>query len=698
MAACASMASAQAAWTLGSPSTLVAKLQGRPRLVERLTSLGYEVWHFGDSWVRLSCVDDRVVGWWNADGALKAELRPRADTTRERAFAVGSTRDDVTRLQGTPTAVEARPELTLLLLRYGTSVVRVSGRDARVMSWEDPGGILRTRPRDVLARDEAPRAPDSGVSAPSDHATRQPTSPPSLSAHVQLAGANGVGVVEAESRAALEVAIWNAGPGTAYGVTVTATTERPTLGLDVGRGERADSIPAGRSATLRVAVATSDALRDGEVAFRVSASEQQGYDLASAARVVLRTRALRPPRLELEGVGVRDQSGNGRIEPREIVDITARVANRGTGSARDVRVTIVAGDDVQLTPESAREVTLGVVRAGETRDVRFSAFTRAGATGFPVSLAVREARPRFDTLIVLPLALDRPLAAMPTLAVRGRDAGASVAPPPLVVDVDTGIPRAPARPNAVAVVLGVERYERAPAVPFARHDAAVFRDYARRIFGIGDDASRLYFRTDDEVTGGELRKVFGDGGWLARRVTPETDVIVYWAGHGQSDLRTRAAYLLPNDADPNYPAQTGLALTELYDRLATLHARSVVVFLDACFSGGMREGGALLSGARGVVVSLEHPALRSETMAVFSAATGEQVASAWPEQQHGVFTYWLLKGLRGEADADGDGALSVDELDRFVRTNVPRSAAMLDREQTPQAVARDRTRTLVLLR
>jgi uncharacterized caspase-like protein len=175
-------------------------------------------------------------------------------------------------------------------------------------------------------------------------------------------------------------------------------------------------------------------------------------------------------------------------------------------------------------------------------------------------------------------------------------------------------------------------------------------------------------------------------------------VIVYWSGHGQTDLRTKAAFLLPNDADPNYPAQTGLALAELYERLAALKARSVVVFIDACFSGSTREGSALLAGARGVVVSVEHPALRSETMAVFSAATGEQVASAWPERQHGVFTYWLLKGLRGEADADADGAVTVDELDRYVRATVSRSAAALDREQTPQVVARDKTWTLVRLR
>lgn len=697
------LASAQVKWTLGSPSPTVLKIQGRPLLVERLESLGYELWRYGESWVRLSSVDGSVVGWRNASGALKVAWPAGGDTTSEGTFTSGSSRDDVLRLHGTPTAVEPRPASGVVVLRFGTSFVSVSGRDGRVVSWQDPQGTLRTRRSGGRASERAQRdAPrsDGASPMPQDLAGGFSSAPPSLAVRAALAGARTDDdvVIDAESRGALDVTVWNDGPGMAYGVMVTASMEQPGLGIDLGNGGQADSIPPGRGVTLRVAVATSDRLRDGAVAFRVEARDRAGRASAIAPHLVVRTRAPRSPALVLEGIGVRDQSGNGRIEPREIVDVTARIGNRGAGTARDLRIAVLGGRLVQLTPESARDAALGDLPAGESRDVRFSAFTSAGATAFPVTLDVREARPRFDTVFTLPLALDQPVASLPTLQVRGRSAALGVLPAPLVVDVDTGITRAPARPLSVAVVLGVERYERVPPAAFARHDASVFREYAQQVFGIGDDPSRLYFRTDDEVTGGELRKLFADGGWLSRRVTAETDLVVYWAGHGQTDLQTRTAYLLPNDADPNYPAQTGLALTELYHRLAALKARSVVVFIDACFSGSTREGAALLAGARGAVVSVEHPALRSATMAVFSAATGEQVANAWPAQQHGVFTYWLLKGLRGDADTDADGVIRVDELDRFVRGRVVQSAAGLDREQTPQVVARDKAWAVVRLR
>ncbi|MBI3568247.1 MAG: hypothetical protein HY084_08625, partial [Gemmatimonadetes bacterium] len=541
---------AQRHWTLGSPSTLVERLQGQPRFVERLTSLGYEVWHFDGGWVRLSTADDRVAGWSNA-GTLKVEWRAGADTTAARTFTVGSTRDDVVRLEGTPNVVLRHPESGELLLRFGQASVRIGESDGRVRAWDDPAHALHARAQSVAQA----RAP------------RRPVAPASLSATVSFADDGDDGVLDAEERATVTAVVRNDGPGTAYGASIVVTAGGAAL--SVVSATRADSIRAGRTATLSAVVVGSPVLRDGELTLEVGVREDDGFDLDPPARVVVRTRATRAPRFVLDGIGIADQSGNGRIEPREIVDVTARVANRGAGDARDVHVTVVPGDGVVLTPETAREVNLGALHPGETRDVRFTAFSTSRAEGFPVSLVIREARERFGATLPLPLALDRPIASVPELVVRGHEAP-RIAPAPLVADVDTGIPRGMVRRNVVAVVLGAERYEHAPAVPFARRDASVFREYASRLFGIGDDADRLFFRTDDELTGGELRKAFAAGGWLSRRVDAGTDVIVYFAGHGVADLKTHAPYLLPNDADPNFPAQTGYALAELYERLAAL--------------------------------------------------------------------------------------------------------------------------------
>jgi hypothetical protein len=491
------------------------------------------------------------------------------------------------------------------------------------------------------------------------------------------------------------VTVRNRGRGTAYALSLVLATP-DARGVEFGGGARLDSLAPGQTATLKVRLAAPSTLREGRLIIDVRLREGNGFDLDPSPRLEITTRGFRPPRFVLEGVVVNDQSGDGRIAPREIVELRVRVANRGAGEAREVRASLRLAPDVFLTPESPTTVAFGLMRPGDVRDVVVSAFTNSRAKDFGVALVLREARSRFDTVLALPLALDKPIASSQVIVERTRPTE-SAAPPPLVVDVDTGIPRARvANPRAVAVVLGVERYERLPGVSFAARDAAVFREYAVRTFGVRDDPEHLYYGLNADVTGTALRKLFGADGWLGRRVTPETDVIVYWAGHGGPDLKTRAPYLLPSDADANYPLQTGYSLRELYERLAALNARSVTVFLDACFSGWTRDAGQLLVGARDVGVSIENPVLTNDRMSVFAASAGNQVSSAWPAMRHGLFTYFLLKGLRGAAESDGAAGVTVGELDAYLRREVPPQAGRLDREQRPQLTSVKTDRILVV--
>ena len=107
------------------------------------------------------------------------------------------------------------------------------------------------------------------------------------------------------------------------------------------------------------------------------------------------------------------------------------------------------------------------------------------------------------------------------------------------------------------------------------------------------------------------------------------------------DLKEKSPYLIPSDGDANYPTQTGFSLHILYEELAKLNVRSITVFLDACFSGGTREQTMLLADARLLRIKIDHPALLSEKLVVFSAASGDQISSGYPNRQHGLFTYYL---------------------------------------------------------
>jgi len=268
--------------------------------------------------------------------------------------------------------------------------------------------------------------------------------------------------------------------------------------------------------------------------------------------------------------------------------------------------------------------------------------------------------------------------------------------PMLSIDVEKDIPTVSGtNENAIAIILGVEKYRSIQNVPFAKRDAHWFKEYAVNLFGVPENKNNLYFKTDAEVTKAEFEKLFSDNGWLSRRVNKNSDIYIYYAGHGGPDINDKTPYLIPYDGDPNYPTQTGFPVNRLYEELAKLDVHSITVFIDACFSGGTRENKMIFADARPVHITVENPAVLSEVLTVFTASSGDQISSSYPEKNHGLFTYYLLKGFKGEGDLNNDNQITVEEMETYLQTNVSRTAGMLDREQTPQVIGIDKAKILV---
>ena len=238
------------------------------------------------------------------------------------------------------------------------------------------------------------------------------------------------------------------------------------------------------------------------------------------------------------------------------------------------------------------------------------------------------------------------------------------------------------RPDGLAVIIGIEKYRYAPEVTFAERDAGAFYNTTTKLLGISEH--NIYYITNENATKGEFEKLFGKDGWLSKRVSPESEIFIYYSGHGSPDIKTKEAYLIPYDIDPNY-ANKGYSLNMLYENLHSLNARSTTVILDACFIGQSREKETLLVDARPVVPVIASPLAYSK-ITVFSATEENQISSGYPEHRHGLFTYFFLKGLQGNADKNGDDSINVNELDYYLKSNVPKIAGQMDREQTPQII------------
>lgn len=241
-------------------------------------------------------------------------------------------------------------------------------------------------------------------------------------------------------------------------------------------------------------------------------------------------------------------------------------------------------------------------------------------------------------------------------------------------DVDRDIPEnKPESTNKLVLIIANENYDNVAKVDAAYHDGKRFHDYCVKTLGIPENNVSF----SPNVSLGKMRSEIRQLENAVASFGEPVDVIVYYAGHGMPDNATKDAYLLPVDGDPQLPSETGLSLDSFYKRLSEMNARSVSVFLDACFSGARRDG-EMLTSARAVVIQPKTAAPKGN-MFILSAACGQETALPYVEKNHGMFTYYLLKKLQ-----ESKGNATLKEIADYVKANVSRQSALVNKKnQTP---------------
>ena len=248
--------------------------------------------------------------------------------------------------------------------------------------------------------------------------------------------------------------------------------------------------------------------------------------------------------------------------------------------------------------------------------------------------------------------------------------------------------RQPAR-DAVAIIIGIADYKTLPRAEYANDDARVFYDYAIRALGVKPENIKLLVDQDAEEV--EIIKAFKS--WLPNRAKSTTDVYVYYSGHGLPTQDGQGLYLLPPRADRDFISRTAIQFQEINADLQAAKPKSVTIFMDACYSGQTRSGETLVANARPVTLKAEKK-LFPDNFTVISASQANQISSSSPDLKHGIFSYYLMKGMEGDADTNKDGKITLGEMQTYLVENVGRQAGMMSRKQEPQLIG-DANKTLV---
>ena len=234
--------------------------------------------------------------------------------------------------------------------------------------------------------------------------------------------------------------------------------------------------------------------------------------------------------------------------------------------------------------------------------------------------------------------------------------------------------------NKVALIIGIENYKKSVKADFANLDAKYFYEYVRKGFGVKKENIKLLLNEDANLIDSIsiLKK------WLPGKIkSNQSELIVFFAGHGLASSDGKELYLLPQDSDPDLLSRTALSRTEIFDTIIKLKPKSVTMFLDTCYSGISRDEETLLASARPIRIIAEEQEGIPDNFTIFTASQLDQISSGLNEAKHGIFSYYLMKGLEGKADSNNDKKITNGELLAYMDENISQKASELGRQQNP---------------
>lgn len=235
----------------------------------------------------------------------------------------------------------------------------------------------------------------------------------------------------------------------------------------------------------------------------------------------------------------------------------------------------------------------------------------------------------------------------------------------------------PSRRNVWAVVVGINDYPHLPKLKYAVNDAKAFRRLLVEKNLV--PAENITVLLNEQATLRKLRSALGTG--LKGAAGSDDMVIIFYAGHGATERDAMSVdgdglekYILTYDTDPSDLFSTALPMRDLALIFNRIRSERLIFIADACYSGASGGRTVSVTGLRANIAdSFLDRIAAGRGKVIITASAANEVSVERDELQHGVFTYFLLEGMKGAADTDGDGLVTVDEAYRYVSDRVPQA-------------------------
>lgn len=481
--------------------------------------------------------------------------------------------------------------------------------------------------------------------------------------------------LDANEQCSIKFWIRNNGKGVARNCEVRVRMSGSTKGVTC-RNVSLPAITPGQLYETAVPVSSSIDTQKGTIKFTIEVYEPNGWGIAPFD-ITVATKAYDPPLLQV--VDYKVASNSGKIRKMEPFTLTFNLQNTKYGDAEDVKVKISLPSNVYVMDGNA-ELSYPLIKSGEVKPIQLvlAANNNYSTQNIPITISIKEKYGKFAENKQLDIALNQTTSSSINIAAKDEPQleRKEIQLALLKSGVDLNIPISNAtNPNTFAVIIANENYEQVAKVPYAINDGNIFKQYCEKTLGI--PATNIHFVSDATIN--NIRQQVNWLSQVSNVYEGQASIIFYYAGHGVPDEQSKTAFLLPKDGN-GMDITTGYKLDDLYKKLGQLPAKSVTIFLDACFSGSKREDG-MLTSARGVAIKVKSGQPVGK-MVVFTAATGDETAYPNNKEGHGMFTYYLLKKLQ-----ETSGNVTYEELGDYIRQNVSRQSVVLNGKlQTPTVI------------
>ena len=256
------------------------------------------------------------------------------------------------------------------------------------------------------------------------------------------------------------------------------------------------------------------------------------------------------------------------------------------------------------------------------------------------------------------------------------------------------IPDSSYRSDAHAVIIGINEYE-----DEAIHNLNYARADAKAVYEVLIDPKLGRFNPknvqlllDSDATGKGIKTAICTV--IPGRANEQDTVYIYYAGHGAPVVipGTKSSdgfekYLAPTDAEADNLRATGIPMEDIQKYFSWIDSKQVIFFIDSCYSGGL--GGRSFAPqseteTRAISFTDEYlDGFAGKGRCIVAACDVNELAIESSKLGHGLFTYYLVEGLKGAADTDKDGLVSIEELFIYISKHVKKEARKNKRRMNP---------------